>query len=201
MNLAIVTIALMGCCIAVWHWRSDLRGFMAAGLAHASDDQSHLPAGSSTGDSAQPTNTQASAPKGQPNVDAGISPARVGQSQAVIEPASLRELAKPASLDDAYNLETEGERYLYGTGVPSNCLRAHRDLMAADDLGDAKADTVLGTMYATGHCVGRDLPQAYQWFSKARQRNPADPQLKQSLDLVWNGMTADERLAVHAKAK
>ncbi len=33
-----------------------------------------------------------------------------------------------------------------------------------------KAQTLLGAMYATGHCVGRDLPNAYRWFAKALTR-------------------------------
>lgn len=93
----------------------------------------------------------------------------------------------------ADQLEAEGERYLYGTGVSSNCSRAQRDLQAAAEQGSSKADSVLGTMYATGHCVSRDLPLAYRWFAMALQRDPGNTRLQRDLQVLWNQMTADER--------
>jgi len=93
----------------------------------------------------------------------------------------------------ADQLEAEGEKYLYGTGVSSNCSRAQKDLQAAAEQGSSKADSVLGTMYATGHCVNRDLPLAYRWFAMALQRDPGNTRLQRDLQVLWNQMTADER--------
>ena len=93
----------------------------------------------------------------------------------------------------ADELEAEGERYLYGTGVSPNCSRAQRDLQAAAEQGSSKADSVLGTMYATGHCVSRDLPLAYRWFAMALQHDPGNTRLQSDLQVLWNQMTADER--------
>jgi TPR repeat protein len=97
-------------------------------------------------------------------------------------------------------LEAEGERYLYGTGVPANCVLAQRNLLAAAEHDSSKAESVLGTMYATGHCTPRDLPLAYIWFAKAMQQEPNNAILEREELAVWNEMTAEERqLAIHQK--
>jgi hypothetical protein len=90
-------------------------------------------------------------------------------------------------------LEAEGERYLYGTGVPVNCSRAQKDLQTAAGQGNTKAYSVLGTIYATGHCTDRDLPLAYHWFAKALQQDPGNTRLQRDLQVLWSQMTADER--------
>ena len=73
------------------------------------------------------------------------------------------------------------------------CFDAQADLQAAAEQGNAKADSVLGTMYATGHCVSRDLPLAYRWFAKALQQDPSNARLQRDLQVLWNQMTAAER--------
>jgi hypothetical protein len=94
--------------------------------------------------------------------------------------------------------EAEGEKYLYGTGVTQNCDRAQKSLMAAAGRADPKAQSVLGTMYATGHCAPRDLPLAYKWFAKALHQDPNNDRLAQDLKVLWNQMTPDERqMALH----
>ncbi len=57
-----------------------------------------------------------------------------------------------------------------------------------------KAQTLLGAMYATGHCVGRDLPNAYRWFAKALHGDPANSRLQRDLEVLWKQMTPEERL-------
>ncbi len=86
-----------------------------------------------------------------------------------------------------------GEKYLYGHGVRQDCRRAQSSLMAAADLSNAKAQGVLGTMYATGHCVPRDLPTAYHWFLQAKQEDPGNVRYEQDLRLVWRQMTAQQQ--------
>jgi TPR repeat protein len=98
---------------------------------------------------------------------------------------------KPASPDA--DLEQAGERYLYGNGVPQNCARAESSLRTAAMHGNTKAQTVLGTMYATGHCVGRDLPTAYRWFARALHQEPQNSRISADLQVLWRQMTPQEK--------
>ena len=90
----------------------------------------------------------------------------------------------------------EGEKYLYGHGVRQDCRRAQSSLMTAADLSNAKAQGILGTMYATGHCVARDLPTAYRWFLQAKKQDPRNVRYEQDLRLVWRQMTAQQQTEV-----
>ena len=91
------------------------------------------------------------------------------------------------------DLELAGERYLYGTGLPQNCTRAESNLRTAATHGNSKAETVLGTMYATGHCVGRDLPTAYRWFARALHQEPQNSRISDDLQVLWRQMTPQEK--------
>jgi TPR repeat protein len=91
------------------------------------------------------------------------------------------------------DVEAEGERYLYGNGVPENCGRARRNLLAAAQRANSKAQNVLGTMYATGHCATRDLPTAYRWFGRSLRQEPGNTRIEQDLKVLWNQMTPEER--------
>jgi len=93
----------------------------------------------------------------------------------------------------ADDLEAQGEKYLYGNGVPENCTRARTNLLAAAEHSNAQAQSVLGTMYATGHCATRDLPTAYRWFGRSLRQDPKNTRLEQDLKVLWNQMTPDER--------
>jgi hypothetical protein len=86
-----------------------------------------------------------------------------------------------------------GEAYLYGRGVPKSCDQAMKYLKLASDQSSAKARSALGTMYATGHCVPRDLPTSYRWFARALQVDPNNQVLEKDLSGVWNQMTPPER--------
>ena len=91
------------------------------------------------------------------------------------------------------DLELAGERYLYGNGLPQNCDRAETALHTSADHGNSKAQTVLGTMYATGHCVGRDLPLAYRWFARALHQEPQNTRIAEDLSVLWRQMTPQEK--------
>src|SRR5579872_1038471 len=91
------------------------------------------------------------------------------------------------------DLELAGEKYLYGNGVPQNCARAESSLRTAAMHGNSKAETVLGTMYATGHCVGRDLPSAYRWFARALHEEPQNTRISADLQVLWRQMTPQEK--------
>jgi hypothetical protein len=99
--------------------------------------------------------------------------------------------AVPTSPDA--DLELAGERYLYGNSVPQNCTRAEASLRTAATHGNSKAQTVLGTMYATGHCVGRDLPTAYRWFARALHQEPQNSRISADLQVLWRQMTPQEK--------
>ena len=105
--------------------------------------------------------------------------------------ASAAPQAAPGSADET--LVASGEKYLYGNGVAENCALAQKNLRAAAQHSNARAQSILGTMYATGHCVDRDLPMAYRWFAKALHQDPANNRIQRDLEVLWRQMTADER--------
>jgi hypothetical protein len=115
----------------------------------------------------------------RPRVPKAVAPAPATPSAAAAAP-------------DA-DLEQAGERYLYGTGFPQNCPRAESSLRTAATHGNTKAQTVLGTMYATGHCVGRDLPTAYRWFARALHQEPQNSRISADLQVLWRQMTQQEK--------
>ena len=96
-----------------------------------------------------------------------------------------------SSQDDI--LAADGEKYLYGRGVPQNCNRAQKDLLSAGQGSSAKAQSMLGAMYATGHCATRNLPTAYRWFAKSLRSDPSNTRLSRNLEILWNQMTPDEK--------
>ena len=90
-------------------------------------------------------------------------------------------------------LVADGEKYLYGNGVPENCDLAQKNLKAAAAHSNARALTLMGAMYATGHCVARDLPTAYRWFAKALHQDPSNARVQQDLEILWRQMTPGEK--------
>ena len=116
-------------------------------------------------------------------------------SQPAPAPKSPKVRTQPATpaISRADELEAEGEKYLYGNGVPENCTRARTSLLAAAQHSNAQAQNVLGTMYATGHCATRDLPTAYRWFSRSLRKDPNNTRIEQDLKVLWNQMTPEER--------
>jgi hypothetical protein len=90
-------------------------------------------------------------------------------------------------------LVADGEKYLYGRGVPEDCERAQRNLQIGARQSNARAQTLLGAMYATGHCVSRDLPTAYRWFAKALHGDPGNSRVQRDLEVLWKQMTPEER--------
>jgi TPR repeat protein len=105
-------------------------------------------------------------------------------------PADLPAPAVTDTGDDAFH---KGEAYLYGRGVPENCDEAVKNLKAASAKSNAKARGAFGTMYATGHCVPRDLPTSYLWFAMALRVDPNNQILEKDLNAIWNQMTPPER--------
>ena len=102
-------------------------------------------------------------------------------------------LSAPPATDTGDTAFRKGEAYLYGRGVAENCDEAVKNLKAASAKSNAKARSAFGTMYATGHCVPRDLPTSYLWFALALQVDPNNQILEKDLSAIWNQMTPPER--------
>jgi hypothetical protein len=120
-------------------------------------------------------------------------PAKSAKPPAAVPKAQKRE-TQATSLDTSdEKLVADGEKYLYGNGVPENCDRAQKNLQTAAQHSNPKAQTMLGAMYATGHCAARDLPTAYRWFARALHGDPGNNRLQRDLEILWKAMTPDER--------
>lgn len=167
-----------------------------------------LPQKSSSGDSAsttrKPSETSPSPEASNPAPEATSAGPRkherpappVKTAKAIERKPASPAPSKPAVGDsDAANdaLVTQGEKYLYGTGAPQNCSLAQKSLSAAASRSNAKAQSMLGTMYATGHCVTRSLPLAYRWFAKALHQDPHNTRISADLEVLWKQMSAEER--------
>ncbi len=153
-------------------------------------------ASSSQSDQEQPSNQPRASDSGSiaavPKPDES-GEAAAGQSAPAITPPKIRAQRATRSAAGIGDLESEGEKYLYGNGVPENCARARRNLLAAAQRSNAKAENVLGTMYATGHCATRDLPTAYRWFGRSLQKDPGNTRIQEDLKVLWNQMTPEEQ--------
>jgi cytoskeletal protein RodZ len=181
----------------------------ASPSAAASSNPSVMPQQAPAADSVA-QNTTTAPPTAGPSNQTAVQPSPAVTDAVKREPEPQEDEAavekkpalKPAVADvtnkatvrnaSADALEAEGENYLYGNGVPADCGRASKSLLAAAR-SSAKAQTVLGTMYATGHCVTRDVPIAYHWFAKASHEDPGNVRIQRDLEVLWAQMTPEER--------
>ncbi len=156
--------------------------------------------GGVTESASKPTATEAKPAEAAPHkpVPAAASKPEKKREPVVIAKTSKPPEPMPADTGDA--AFRKGEAYLYGRGVPENCDEAVKNLKAASAKSNAKARSAFGTMYATGHCVPRDLPTSYMWFALALRVDPNNQILEKDLSAVWNQMTPPERqMATRAK--
>jgi hypothetical protein len=110
--------------------------------------------------------------------------------------AKPKPVAKPAPKPAAKVTDpvVVGERYLYGKeGFPQNCERGLHYVKPAADQSNPKAMITMGALYATGHCLSKDLPTAYRYFALALRGDPENGPLRQNAEMVWKQMTAEER--------
>jgi len=130
------------------------------------------------------------APKPAAKVTAeAVKPAR---SKTVLEPAPAP--GADTDIGDKGDADyRKAEAFLYGRGATENCDQAVKYLKSASAKQNAKARSMFGTMYATGHCVARDLPTSYGWFALALHVDPNNQILEKDLTAVWNQMTPPER--------
>jgi hypothetical protein len=120
-----------------------------------------------------------------------VTPAPAAIVRADRSPAKTSTTPAPVDAGDADF--RKGEASLYGRGAPENCDEAVKYLKAASAKSNAKSRSAFGTMYATGHCVPRDLPTSYLWFALALRVDPNNQILEKDLNAVWNQMTPPER--------
>jgi Double zinc ribbon len=113
------------------------------------------------------------------------------------KPARTKPSPQVASPDDT--LVTNAEKYLYGRGVPQNCDRALISLRAAANRSNTRAQILLGSMYFTGHCVSKDLPNSYRWYAQASRQNPDNMLVQKNLEMIWRTMTPAERQIATAR--
>jgi hypothetical protein len=125
--------------------------------------------------------------------------APVKKPAAALEPTSLPEPSAPRA--DPASLYTEGEKYLYGDGVQQDCERAQKDLRTSAAHSYPQAESLLGTMYASGHCLGRDLPAAYRWYARALRHDPGNTRISSDLEVLWSQMTVAERKAAQSSGQ
>ncbi len=143
--------------------------------------------------------SDATQPKDENNSPSEESTASDVQSQAAAAQGEIPAVvasgeipAEASSPAQALALLSEGTKYLLGNGVPQDCDRAQKALRAASRYS-SEADSTLGTMYASGHCVGRDLPTAYHWYARALHNQPQNSRFQNDLTVLWNQMTPAER--------
>jgi len=133
----------------------------------------------------------------KPAAPAKIAPVKpIDKRRAKHEPrlTAKRSPSPPPTADDTGDADfRKGEAYLYGRGAPKNCDQAVKYLKTASAQSNAKARSTFGTMYATGHCVPRDLPTSYLWFALALRADPNNQILEKDLSAIWNQMTPPER--------
>lgn len=98
--------------------------------------------------------------------------------------------------DKTARLVADGERYLYGRGVASNCKAAKQNFEEAAKQGNAAAMAHLGAMYGAGRCADFNRVTAYQWFAKANNADPGNTWIQSSMDMLWRNMSAKERAAI-----
>jgi hypothetical protein len=142
----------------------------------------------------QPESGSSTPPVAETVVTASKPSRATGGSEIRPVSAQTPAVAKPAAVDDSGDAAfRRGEAFLYGRGVAENCDQAVKYLKSASAKGSAKARSAFGTMYATGHCVPRDLPTSYSWFALALRADPNNQILSQDLNAIWNQMTPPER--------
>ena len=179
-----------------------------ASSSQAGSTAASVPEGASQNPSAAPeptpktTGPQAE-PETKPTIPRTTPKIEVGEKVSPIKSAAKREsgapMAKaskppePAAAGTGDADFRKGEAYLYGRGAHENCDEAVKYLKAASAKSNAKARSAFGTMYATGHCVPRDLPTSYLWFAMALRVDPNNQILEKDLSAIWNQMTPPER--------
>ena len=158
--------------------------------AAASEGKSTTPSEDkpATADKSKSTQT-AKLEKPQSDNSAAAEPAPEDASK----PAPPKEKPAPPPINS--KLE-EAQKYLQGRGVPQDCNRGLNLLRAAANQPNPRARIQMAALFASGHCVTEDLPQAYNWFSKAQELDPQNRLIERNLNALWSRMSDKERRKV-----
>jgi TPR repeat protein len=124
------------------------------------------------------------------NPSARASAASITPETTAAAPPKKAAKPAPAKPEDTVAL---GEKYLYGRGVSQSCEKGLSYIKPAAEKSNSRAMITMGALYATGHCLSRDLPTAYRYFALALRRDPDNSALKQNVEKVWEQMTPSER--------
>jgi hypothetical protein len=173
--------------------KSDGKETPPATAENPSENPSSAPAAKTPAETAASPETKEAAEPVPEKTAKPVSPAPTPARHEVS--ASRIPASKPQApaADSGDALFRRGEGYLYGRNGTGNCGNALKYLKMAADMQHAKARSMMGTMYATGHCVSRDLPSSYRWFALALRVDPNNSVLEKNLSAVWNQMTPPER--------
>ena len=137
----------------------------------------------------------------RPQIDSPTADTTAATQVSRLEPsnaASIERQETSPSPQRGQRLVAEGKSYLYGTGVRANCAHARTSLFMAAEEDNPDAQSILGTMFATGHCVSVDLPTAYHWLSRALRQDRNSSYIISTRRVVWNEMTSEQQqAAVH----
>jgi TPR repeat protein len=213
MLFALVLLVLAGVLLTL-HWRRDgypwenqtqrLARLNSSKPIPPAPDASQLPANTSTPPqvapitAAPPTETATKAPNQEEPAEIATAPAQpTAETKTIHQKATEPPTIQPAisSADSDEQLVTMGQKYLNGDGVAQDCGKAQKNLLTAGFHSNVKAQSLLGTMYATGHCVSRDLPTAYRWFARALHEEPENTRVASDLDAIWRQMSPAEKKA------
>jgi hypothetical protein len=146
-------------------------------------------------DSARSTSAAAASPSASSAAPEQTAPTLENSESSANAPSDISAAREqPSSPAEAAELLAEGTKYLYGNGVAQDCDQAQKDLLAAAHFS-SDAESMLGTMYASGHCVSRDLPTAYRWYARALHSKPQNTRIQNDVTVLWNQMTPAERKA------
>lgn len=118
---------------------------------------------------------------------------------ATMRNAPPREQASPIAgspADKGTRFLAEGEKYLYGRGVVTDCQLAAKNFEDSAEAGNARAMAHLGSLYGSGRCVKFNRVTAYGWFAKAKNADPDNTWLESSMDMLWRNMSTKERAAI-----
>ena len=127
-----------------------------------------------------------------------VAAAAVKPPSPAPKPRSRRRSAEDAAASPSLDqqnaaLLADAQKYLNGAGVPQSCDRALANLREASDNRSVEAKSMLGGLYATGHCVPLDRAIAYHWFALALRQQPNNSYVSHDLEMLWNQMTPQEK--------
>ena len=161
---------------------------------HDAADANTPPPAKPPGETTAPAETKAPA---EPATEPAAKSAAPEPSSSRHEVSATRippsKTAPSSGNDSGEALFRRGQTYLYGRNGTEDCGNALKYLKLAADQQHANARSMMGTMFATGHCVPRDLPSSYHWFALALRVDPNNSILEKDLTAVWNQMTPPER--------